>query len=314
LASGDNKTGQRLTSSATTGDKLVEQRGARPFVSRRVWQTPGGGTRVWSSRHHRKNLALREARAGEALVTLLLRCLFMPHQLNWWIGFSFAVGASLFACGSLLSLYPELAASGSVSSATIAIIFFTGSIPFTTAAYLQLWQAANARKISGDGSAAGTRYYLFNWLPGEIGWLSCALQFVGTLLFNINTFDAMSPTLNWVEQDIEVWLPNFFGSVAFLASGYLAFIEVCHRHWAWQPDSITWWLVFTNLIGCIAFMVSALTAMSFGGSTNTAVLTVSLVGTLTGALCFLTGALLTLLETAESAVPAKTSTAEATGA
>jgi hypothetical protein len=302
-----------LTDSTATSGTLVEQRGAGPFVSRRVWQTPAGSAQVWSSRHHRKGLTLREVSQGEALVELLLRSLFIPHQLNWWIGVFFAVGASLFACGSLLCLYPDLAAAGSISSSATSTIFFAGSIPFTTAAYLQLWQAANAKNVPGDTTGPHKRRRLFNWRPGDVGWLSCALQFIGTVLFNIGTFDAMSPSLTWVEQDLAVWIPNFFGSIAFLASGYLAFIEVCHRYWAWQPGSITWWLVFTNLMGCVAFMASALTAMSFPNLTNTTLLTLSLAGTLTGALCFLTGALLTMVETAQSTQAIKSSSAKLSG-
>lgn len=290
-----------LTATMAADGRLVEQGGARPFVSRRVWQTPAGNTEVWSSRHHRKDLILQEAAEGEALFKLIVRSLFIPHQLNWWIGFFFAVGASLFAWGSLLCLYPGLATAWSISSAATSAIFFAGSIPFTTAAYLQLWQAANAKSVPGESIGPHKRRRLFNWRPGDVGWLSCALQFFGTVLFNINTFDAMSSSLTWIEQDLVVWIPNFFGSSAFLASGYLAFIEVCHRHWAWQPRSLTWWLVFINLMGCVAFMVSALTAMSFPGTSSTTLLTLSLAGTLTGALCFLTGALLTLVETAQSA-------------
>jgi len=290
-----------LTDTTTTNGKLVEQRGARPFVSRRVWLTPAGSKQVWSSRHHRKGLILREVGEGEVLVALLLRSLFMPHKLNWWIGVLFAVGAGLFAWASVLCLYPGLAAANSISSSATNAIFFAGSIPFTTAAYLQLWQAANARNVPGDTTSPHKHWRLFNWRPGDVGWLSCALQFIGTVLFNINTFDAMSPSLTWIEQDLAVWIPNFFGSTAFLASGYLAFIEVCHQHWAWQPRSLSWWLVFTNLMGCVAFMASALTAMSFPGLTNVTLLTLSLAGTLTGALCFLTGALLTLVETAQGA-------------
>jgi hypothetical protein len=44
----------------------------------------------------------------------------------------------------VFSLVPDLARMLSINSAAISRIFFVGSIPFTTAAYLQLFQAANA--------------------------------------------------------------------------------------------------------------------------------------------------------------------------
>ncbi|MCC0067551.1 MAG: hypothetical protein H6896_11245 [Rhodovulum sp.] len=43
----------------------------------------------------------------------------------------------------------------------------------------------------------------------------------------------------------------------FLVSGWLAFIETCHAHWAWRPHSLSWDITAINLLGCIAFMVSA---------------------------------------------------------
>ncbi len=76
---------------------LIEQRGPWPFVTRRVFRTAEGREYVWSSRHHRKNLPVRGVAVGEKLGSILLRCLWMPGQLNWWIGIIFALGSLLFA-------------------------------------------------------------------------------------------------------------------------------------------------------------------------------------------------------------------------
>ena len=140
-------------------------------------------------------------------------------------------------------------------------IFFVGSIPFTIAAYLQLFQAANAGGWVASDSRVSKRHTAPGWRPNDIGWLSSAFQFAGTVLFNFNTFDAMLPSLNWIQQDLVIWVPNIVGSILFLTSGYLAFIEVCHAHWAWEFKSLSWWVVFTNLLGCVGFMVSAVFAM-----------------------------------------------------
>jgi predicted membrane protein len=137
---------------------------------------------------------------------------------------------------------------------------------------------------------------LFGWRPHDIGWLSSALQFVGTILFNFNTFDAMIPSLNWFQQDLVIWTPNIIGSILFLASGYLAFIETCHAHWAWKPKSISWWIVFTNLLGCVGFMSSALFAIVLPGTPNVEAITYSVLFTLLGAIGFLAGSLLMLPE------------------
>jgi predicted membrane protein len=270
--------------------------GPWPFVTRRIHCKTDGSTAVWSSRHHRKGLVSPEAAKAVAITETLLRCLWMPRKLNWWIGIIFAIGSLLFAVASVLSLAPALAHAWSLDATGINAIFFAGSIPFTIAAYLQLFQAANAGEFPRDESRAPRRRVLFGWRPEHAGWLSCALQFAGTILFNFNTFDAMIPSLNWFQQDLLIWAPNIVGSVLFLASGYLAFIETSHAHWAWKPTSISWWVVFTNLLGCVGFMVSAVLAIVLPGTPNTEAITVSVLFTLLGAIGFLVGSLLMLPE------------------
>jgi hypothetical protein len=252
---------------------------------------------------------LPEAVKAVAIVETLLRCLWLPSKLNWWIGTVFAVGSLLFAVASALALSPGLAAGCSIKSSEINAIFFAGSIPFTAAAYLQLFQAANADAEKGSGlfsakhpsGHSGKRVltpFLLGWRPHDIGWLSCAFQFIGTILFNFNTFDAMIPSLTWVEQDLLIWLPNLVGSVLFLLSGYLAFGETCHTYWAWHPKSLSWWIVFINLLGCVGFMASALFSIVLPGPENATATTLAVAFTLQGAICFLLGSLLMLPETA----------------
>jgi len=277
--------------------RLVEVTGAWPFVTRRVYRAAGGAEVVWSARQHRKGLAPPETRAALSIADLG-RCLWMPGELNWWTGTLFALGSSLFALGCVLSLAPALARAASLDTAEINAIFFTGSVPFTIAASLQLYQAANADELlPARGSAAPGRK-LLGWRPHDPGWLSCALQLVGTVLFNLNTFDAMVPSLTWFEQDLVIWTPNIAGSVLFLASGYLAFIETCHAHWAWRPAEISWWIVFANLLGCIGFMISGAFAVVTAGGPTAGAVTVSVVFTLAGSIGFLAGSLLMLREAA----------------
>ncbi len=280
--------------------ECIEATGPWPFVTHRVHRQADGSLTVWSSRRHRKGLVSPKAVKVIAITETLLRCLWMPRKLNWWIGTIFAVGALLFMLASILCLSPALATAWSLDSTQINAIFFAGSIPFTTAAYLQLFQAANAgeflatKQVNIEGGTPLLTF--FGWRPGDIGWLSCTLQFVGTILFNFNTFDAMLPSLTWFQEDLVVWMPNIIGSILFLASGYLAFIETCHRHWAWKPKSVSWWIVFANLLGCVGFMVSAVFAISLPGPANVEAVTLSIVFTLLGAIGFLVGSLLMLPE------------------
>lgn len=285
---------QQKTSQGWT---CIESGGPPPFITRRLFQHVDGSLREWRSRKHRKKLIAREIGLIEAVGRLLFRCLWLPRELNWWIGTVFALGATLFAVASVLALSPELADSISLSSTQINAIYFAGSIPFTTAAYLQLFQAANSEVLPDEEAKEERRRNVFGWKPGDAGWLSCALQFVGTILFNFNTFDAMLPALSWFEIDLLVWIPNFVGSVLFLASGYLAYIEICHHYWGWQPGNLSWWIGFINLLGCIGFMISALFAITFPGPPAVWRDTAAVAFTLQGAICFFLGAVLMLPET-----------------
>ncbi len=276
----------------------VEASGPWPFVTRKVFRAADASLQVWSSRQHRKALLVRAATEEERIGSILSRCLWMPEQLNWWIGIVFALGSLLFAIASLLSLNPALAKAWSLDLLQVNAIFFAGSVPFTVAAYLQLFQAANAGEFNPEGGQSSEEWKFFGWQPSDIGWLSSALQFVGTILFNFNTFDAMLPSLDWFSQDLLVWVPDIIGSILFLVSGYLAFIETCHTYWAWQPNSSSWWVVFTNLLGCIGFMVSAVLAIVLPGTPSIEVVHLSIFFTLLGAIGFLVGSLLMLPETA----------------
>jgi len=278
--------------------QVIESKGPWPFTTRRTFLLPDSSRTVWRSRHHRKGLFSGKLHKLGSFGARLLRTLWMPQELNWWIAVVFVLGALLFMAGCVLSLAPAMVQELSLEATTVNAIFFVGSVPFTTAAYLQLFQAANASEFKPLGSAAPGRAVLFGWQPHNVGWLSCTLQFLGTLLFNVNTFDAMIPGLTWFQQDLEIWIPNVIGSMLFLASGYLAFVETCHAHFAWKPASLSWWVTFANLLGCVAFMISAVFAFvppepfAFDG------LTISVAFTLLGAVGFLVGSLLMLPETA----------------
>ncbi|QDU75598.1 hypothetical protein Pan97_26320 [Bremerella volcania] len=227
------------------------------------------------------------------LARLFLHGGWLPRDLNWWIGVLFAIGAVLFCGASILCLLD-------VATASASVIYFLGSIPFTIAAYLQLHQAANAAPLPSAPKAVSTQHSYFGWRPHDVGWLSCATQFVGTVLFNFNTLDAMIPSLSWFGQDLLVWTPNFIGSILFLISGYLAFIEVGHAYWAWAPKDLSWWITFINLLGCAGFMISAVLAITLPGQPDPVRTTVSVAFTLQGAISFLLGALLMLPEASQA--------------
>ena len=214
----------------------------------------------------------------------------------------FAAGSLLFIAASLGSLFPKLWLHWKPGAQTINAIFFAGSIPFTVAAYLQLVQAAGAADATTSAETdtlpaqPKCRWNQCGWYPVHIGWLSCACQFAGTILFNFNTLDAMLPGINWFQQDLLIWVPNLLGSLLFLTSGYLAFAEAGHANWSWHPSSISWWVVAINLFGCISFLIAAVLAISLPDGPHPLLLRYSLAFTFLGACAFLIGALLMLPE------------------
>lgn len=278
--------------------QLIESAGPRPFVTRRTFRLPDGTRHVWQSRVHRKGLPRGKPAELTRISVLLWRCAWNPGQLNWWIGVVFALGSSLFTLGSLLILVPGLAEQWSFSERQINTVFFAGSIPFTIAAYLQLFQAANAGDFPLHDQSASGKAVRFGWRPQDIGWLSCLLQFAGTVLFNFNTFDALLPGLDLIEKDLVIWVPNFAGSVLFLVSGHLAFAEAGHAHVSWQPGNLSWWITFVNLLGCIGFMISAIFGVVLPTPLRFDAVTFSVWFTLLGAIGFLVGSLLMLPEAA----------------
>ncbi|MGZ8777906.1 MAG: hypothetical protein ACXWZ5_18845 [Mycobacterium sp.] len=177
----------------------------------------------------------------------------------------FAIGSSLFATATIPGL-PSVAGAGFAN-----LLCFIGSWFFTTAGWMQLVLSGPAMRI---------------------GWLSAATQFAGTILFNISTGSALWAHAAKPERRL-VWAPDATGSLAFLISGVLGVVAVTAVVGTIELKSRDWQSEWINLIGCVAFAVSALGAfVSETGVTADAVL--ANLGTFIGALCFLVAALVIL--------------------
>ncbi|WP_222846491.1 hypothetical protein [Pontiella sulfatireligans] len=208
------------------------------------------------------------------------------------------VGSACFAIGSLAGLAPGLFGQVSQSVAVLNAVFFMGSLFFTSAAYLQLLEAANAgrRAAQARGETAVKPFCWFGWQPGQIGWLSAAVQFAGTLLFNVNTADALLPSFNWLQEDLLIWTPDAVGCICFLVASWLAVLECCHGMAFWKIKGLPWWIVMINLLGSIGFGISGVFALVLPRATDVLDLQAVNVWTLAGALCFLAGAYLLIPE------------------
>ena len=90
-----------------------------------------------------------------------------------------------------------------------------------------------------------------------------------------------------------VWAPDVTGSLAFLVSGVLGVVAVTAAVGILELKSRDWQAEWINMIGCIAFGVSALGAfVTKTGVTEDALL--ANLGTFVGALCFFAAALMAL--------------------
>ena len=125
------------------------------------------------------------------------------------------------------------------------------------------------------------------------------MQLAGTLYFNVSTGLAMVTSLSAQAAHRHVWRPDAIGSVCFLVSSALAWYEICHGWMAWRPRSWSWWITLANLIGSVAFGVSAVAGYINPDTGQLLNAERSNLGTFIGAVCFLAGALLLLPERTE---------------
>ena len=103
------------------------------------------------------------------------------------IAVGFAVGSACFFIGPFPG-FVQLVGPGADG-----VVFFAGSVFFTLAAGLELREGTVRR---------GRRW------GRDPSWWSAAIQFVGTLLFNLDTFDAMQTSLSSEQEDRLVSSPR----------------------------------------------------------------------------------------------------------
>ena len=193
-----------------------------------------------------------------------------PDALAGWdrlIAAGFALGSLCFIVGP----FPGVVAL--VGPGPDAVIFFAGSILFTFAASVELRQATLRR---------GARF------GADTTWWSAAVQWIGTLLFNLDTYDAMQTGLSSNQEDRLVWTPDLIGSVCFLVSGALAY-RVAARG---AREGRGWHMAVINLAGCVLFMVSAVASYVVPDTGSILALAAANWTTSLGAACFLICAVL----------------------
>lgn len=199
------------------------------------------------------------------------------------------IGSACFAAGTVIAVSANLGPAG--------IVFFIGSIFFTSAAYGQFVEVINGDR--GEGTSGGVR--LLAWEPRLIEWRATAIQFFGTLAFNVSTFFAMFEALSPEASKRLAWAPDVYGSIAFLVASWFAYREVV-QNWRGKPEhGGEWWITVLNLTGSVAFGISAIGAYVVPDDGELLNAAASNGGTFIGAVCFFAGAYLLWPEAAEAA-------------
>ncbi len=260
------------------GFEEVERKRFGPFTTARVLRRPDGTLLEFSAWQHRKGYGLID-RSGASMPEHV--DWWEPTRRDWWIGVLFMVGSACFAIGSI-----PIAADALGRAAPW--IFFVGSVFFTSAAYLQYFEATN----EGDAlDASGRTRHLFGVRRKSIGWWASFIQFLGTLAFNVTTF---AGTLVLTTQKAErwVWAPDVVGSIFFLIASWLVIAETHDRIRGMLFRSLESRIAGLNMIGSIAFGISAIGAFILPSSGELLSLPIVNIFTFIGAVCFFLGAAL----------------------
>lgn len=269
------------------GWHLRETTGPLGFTTRARLESPDGSEWEWTSRRHRKGLGLRpEGHLRQPVVWHSL-----PGATSVVLGVLFGIGSILFALGSV----PWY--SDAVSGRVLGITFFAGSVFFTSASYVQYREVLVAPEgVTTEARRPSRLRSLVGWIPRRLDWWATAVQFAGTLMFNVTTFASISPSSDVARDRALIWAPDVGGSICFLVASWLAYSEVNRGVWPRSDHSVGWWIAAVNLAGSIAFGVAAVAARYPGNSTDVANPVLVNAGTFVGAACFLAGAVLLPVE------------------
>ena len=175
-----------------------------------------------------------------------------------WVAGGFALGSICFLVGPFPGFLQLVGARAD------AWVFFVGSLFFTAAAGLELLHASVDRP-SRDAT-----------------WWSAAVQFAGTLFFNLSTGDVLRSDVTAEQEDRLVWAPDALGSACFLVSAVLAYRV------STKPRTMGG----INLAGCVFFAIAAVASYIVPETGSILDLAAANWNTVLGAACFLAGAVM----------------------
>ena len=196
----------------------------------------------------------------------------------------FALGSLAFALGVPLSLDTAL------NPAIAGWTFFSGSVLFTAGATLQFRMSA---AVLPDLEVAVEHRWARLARPRTTDWTASVIQLVGTLEFNVTTWRAALDAAGTGSATAQpVWRPDAIGSVLFLVSSAIALAPEVRRRRHGNARDRSWTIAALNMVGSVFFGLSAVGAYVSPSTGDVLSMRWSNGGTLLGALCFLTGAML----------------------
>jgi drug/metabolite transporter (DMT)-like permease len=198
----------------------------------------------------------------------------------------FAIGSIFFALGAV-PFYAD-----AVGEIITNLTFFVGAIFFTLAALIQL--VLSGRRPPRQGSNRADRS----------DWWAAAVQFVGTLFFNLSTTAALITAIDTDARVGSGWRPDAWGSICFLIASALAVVATTDRDRLWDPKARVWRCTWLNMAGSVFFGLSAIGAFVIPSTSDLVSQLWANLGTFLGALCFLAAALLSRRDIPADAAPA----------
>ncbi len=198
----------------------------------------------------------------------------------------FAIGSIFFALGAV-PFYAD-----AVGEIITNLTFFVGAIFFTLAALIQL--VLSGRRPPRQGSNRADRS----------DWWAAAVQFVGTLFFNLSTTAALITAIDTDARVGSGWRPDAWGSICFLIASALAVVATTERDRLWDPKARVWRCTWLNMAGSVFFGLSAIGAFVIPSTSDLVSQLWANLGTFLGALCFLAAALLSRRDIPADVAPA----------
>ena len=210
------------------------------------------------------------------------------------------LGSGFFVAGAWGSLVPHVFGGEHPMSVFAESCYCIGAVLYTASIYGQVLESLNAddRIESDRTSRPPERFRWVGFEPRRLEFMTPAVVFVGSVVFNYETIVALGATLDLLPR-LWLWGSSMVGSILFLVSSCMQVAEAGHGYIRFAPRDISWWVGVFFVLGSIGFVVGTLPGLEPPGlptSQQGAGALVVKIGFLSGGMSFLIGSFLMLPE------------------